>query len=99
MTNRTLPGASLDSILEQSSLPAADALRYALNLALALRSGHESGTVYRVLDPSRIYLSAHEAVIETASECNFCTRPRSSVAAARTPAVIFLPSAPSCTAC
>src|SRR3954447_10779364 len=75
MTNRTLPGASLDSILEQSSLPAADALRYAPNLALALRSGHESGTVYRVLDPSRIYLSAHEAVIETASECNSCMAP------------------------
>jgi hypothetical protein len=64
MTLQALPGASLDSVLEQAHLPVAQVLRHALRLALALRAAHEKGTVFGVLDPSRIYVAGDLAVIE-----------------------------------
>lgn len=64
MTSRALPGTSLDNVLEEAYLPAAEVLRHALRLAFALREAHESGTVFGMLDPSRIYVSSSQVVIE-----------------------------------
>ena len=67
MTNAP-SGISLKNLLEQAPLPAAQVSRHALQMAMALRSAHESGRIVGILDPSRIYLNAGGAVIDAAGE-------------------------------
>jgi hypothetical protein len=54
---------SLDTLMARGPIPAAQALRHAVNIAAAMRSLHESGQTCGVLDPSRITLEAGQAII------------------------------------
>ena len=66
----------LDTLMAKGPIPAAQALRHAVNIAAALRSLHESGRICGVLDPSRITLEAGQAIIQTAeADCAAYTAP------------------------
>jgi serine/threonine protein kinase len=58
---------TLDTLLGQTSLPAEQSLRYALQLALTMRSAHQNGLIYGVLYPSRISFDGDQTIIETAA--------------------------------
>ena len=63
-------GVTLDTLLGATPLPADEALRHILKLAIALRSAHQEGRSFGVLDPSSIALEESRAVIE-ASDAGF----------------------------
>ena len=58
-------GVTLDTLLGATPLPADEALRHILKLAITLRSAHQEGRVFGVVDPSCIALDENGAVIET----------------------------------
>ena len=59
-------GATLANRMEQAPLPVGQALRYALQVAAALRSVHEKGQVCGVLDTRNIFFFGDSASIQPA---------------------------------
>ena len=57
-------GVTLDTLLGATPLPADESLRHILKLGIALRSAHQQGRIFGVLDPSCIALDDSCALIE-----------------------------------